>query len=144
MGSFDYFVGPLECDACGHICDDSRSNLQSKLQIKPTLSELSVGDNLVVEWSDIGSAGYLEITPPAQPNTVSLLETWECPNCDRAFRWARIEIIDGRYASMRAVTLSPDIVRNANYISVECKYLVDAPLAPSKIVAALIASLESI
>lgn len=143
MATFDYFVGPVKCAACGHVCDDKSSNMQTKLQVRPTLAELTIGEDLDVDWSHVGSAGYFEVSAPVNADTVSILETWECPNCDKPFNWAKVEIVDGKIESIHEIELSTENLQKANYISVECRYLLDTPTAPESTIDALVAQLHA-
>lgn len=142
MATFDYFVGLVRCAECNHVCNDRSSNIQTKLRVRPTLADLKVGDDLDVDWSDVTSAGYLKVAEPVNADTVSLLETWECPSCDKPFNWARIEIVTGRIESIREIDLTFESLQSANFISADCCYLLDAPSAPGLIVESLLAQLR--
>ncbi len=126
MATFDYFVGPVKCSMCGHTCDDRSSNMQTKLQVRPLLSELRVGDCIDVNWSDVVSAGYIEISVPVRAGTLTILEPWDCWNCGKSYNWAMVEITECRIKSIHEIALSVESLEKANYISEECRYLFDS------------------
>jgi len=142
MATFDYFVGTLKCGACDYGCDDRSSNIQTKLRVRPELADLKVGDKPEVNWHDIGSAGYLQVAESVDADTISILETWECPSCDKPFNWARIEIRNGSIESIHEVDLTSEVLQSANFICEDSKYLLDAPTSPELTVEALLAQLQ--
>lgn len=137
MATFDYFVGSVQCSACNHICTDASSNIQTKLSKQPCLAELSAGKLLDGIWDNVCDAGYLQINLPTQPNSVSILETWECPNCDKSFNWARIEIVESVIKSVKAIELEAEQLASSHYITEDCKFLLDSPTDPESVVSAL-------
>jgi len=144
MSTFDYFSSVLTCTSCGQACDSISSNMQTKIRLRPSLSELSVGDHLEVDWQDICSAGYLKVSEPSAVNTISLLETWECPNCGKIFNWALVEINNGNIQSIREIELSLENLGKANYISEECRYTLNTPVDYDSTVEELISSLRRV
>lgn len=143
MATFDYFVGSVKCTVCGHTCSDRSSNMQTKLKVRPSLSDLRVGDCLDLNWSDLCSAGYIEISVPVRADTLTILEPWECPDCGKSYNWAMVEITDGRIQSIHEIALSAESLQKANYISEECRYLLDTPTAYDLTIDALIAQLQA-
>lgn len=133
MGRFDYFVGELKCAHCGSTSKgDSQTNMQTKLSTHPQLAELAVGQRLDADWSEIPTAGYLCIKSPLINDSITLLETWACPACDKAFNWARICIENSIIRSVDATALTADVVEATNYISDECRFLLsDESIASS-------------
>jgi len=124
VATFDYFVGNLRCPKCGSVSkEDSSTNMQTKLSMHPQLGELAVGDRVNADWGHVGGAGYLCINPPLVNDSVLLLESWECPMCDKAFNWARICIEYSVIRAIEDVDLTTAVVQSANYISEECRYL---------------------
>lgn len=143
MATFDYLVGPVTCVACGHACNDASSNMQTKLQARPALSELTIGDELDVDWNNVCSAGYIRVSAPKKRDSISLLETWECPNCGKPFNWARVVIADARIESIREIALSAENLLDANYISDDCRFLLGASTVSEVTIEALVAWLQA-
>ena len=125
MGLYDLFVGTLKCAACGYVCDDNSSNMQTKLQVRPYHYELKVGDKLEVNWNETELAGYLKVAESDKADTISLLEAWDCPNCGKPFNWALIEVQNGRIKSIQEVDLTFEILQSTNFISEQCEYILN-------------------
>ena len=87
---------------------------------------LGVGTRLDFDTADVETAGYVTITPPTDPESFVLLETWECPACGSSYNWAAIQVHDGVIESITAVDLNRAILNSANYISEEFGYVAQA------------------
>lgn len=124
MSTFDYFVGELKCPSCGYISkNDARTNIQTKISKYPSLSELSVGQRIDANWGDICAAGYFLVNQPLYLDSIILLETWECPECDQTFNWAQISINSGKIESIESIELSRSAIYAVNYITDDCRFL---------------------
>lgn len=142
MATFDYFVGPLRCSICENISSDSSANMQTKLLKYPSLKQLAVGDLIDADWSEVCAAGYLKIADPDRLDTVTILETWECPKCGEPFNWAKISIAEGKIVSIDSIELTAEIIRTANYITEECIYTLVSPTSTISAIDELIRQLE--
>jgi len=122
--SFDYLVGKFTCPICGFVSrPDSSTNLQTKLSKNPGMNSYGIGDKLDLDLENIGESGYLLVKVPKNPNIFTLIESWECPNCDNAFNWVVVKIDNGTITSIEDIELSEDTIATCNYISEDCGYL---------------------
>lgn len=121
--------------------------MTTKLARRPYANVFSVGNKIDADWQDVSSACYIPIAQPNTPDTISLLQPWDCCKCKKAFNWAIIDIANGVLVSIAAVQISINIVQRVNYISDLCQCLLDPPDAPfepfngEKILSQLLASL---
>jgi hypothetical protein len=143
MATFDYFIGALSCPACGSVIMDASANMQTKLSKHPSLRDLAVGDKIDADWRTVGAAGYLTIAEPKQADTIAIIETWECPKCDKPFNWAIVAIVGGKIARVESIELSADLIHTANYIAEDCRFLLNAPTRPEMIVEVLLQQLQN-
>ena len=118
MPSFDYFVGRLQCPKCSYITGETdESNMQTKIQEECNLSHLKVGSQLNMTPSKITGWGYFEVEKPIDPSEISLIETWDCPNCGNSPNWAKICISDRKIISIETIVLSKSEISRSNYLS---------------------------
>ncbi|MBI5596241.1 MAG: hypothetical protein HY928_09165 [Elusimicrobia bacterium] len=128
MGLFDWFVGDLECPACGVLSPaDGRTNAQTKLRDKPYQMELAAGDELLVTRASALDAGYVPNDPFPPGDDLRILQTWECPSCGAPFNWLQVVVRDGRILSVEAVSPDPDVLAAAHYIDEEALRLLKPP-----------------
>ena len=59
---------------------------------------------------------YLTIRKPEPGEDIRILQTWECPNCNRVDNWAEIVIQGGIIRSIQPVSLNRETFRRANFI----------------------------
>lgn len=116
--------------------------MQTKIRLHPELAELRIGDQLAVNWQEIPEAGYLAVYSPEKADAITILETWECPSCDKPFNWARIKIENGRIKSIHETELTTATLLESNYISDESKYLLDSDDSAESTLDALIKHLS--
>lgn len=116
---FDYFASDLECPFCGHVCRDTKSDIQTKIRREPQGEALRLGDRLVIDHA--ACEEMLCYEPPAHPDTFSLLCMWDCPECHAPSLWVRVTIVDCVIRDIVNVPLNEESLRNTNYISDECQ-----------------------
>ena len=143
MATFDYFVGLLRCSTCGNVGRGTTTNMQTKMSKHPSLKEIGMCNSIDADWSAICEAGYLKIVEPPERDTITILETWDCPKCDKPSNWARIIIMRGKIELVESIVLSAEIVQGANYITEDCRYLLNLSTIPEIIVAALLEQLQN-
>ena len=69
---------------------------------------------------DLGVLGYFVVKKTDKDLCFSFIEEWDCPWCDRASNWARIEIADGVITSVQSVIIDAAVVESCNYVSEMC------------------------
>lgn len=63
------------------------------------------------------------VNEPDGINCISIIETWECPNCNVPYNWVLIKIENSKILSIETIELSVSVIRTSNYISEDCGYL---------------------
>ena len=112
--AYDFFVARMKCPNCGETSpDDESTNMQTKIRKEPNLSYLRVGDSVEPAEPDVA---YLTIRKPEPGEDIRILQTWECPNCNRVDNWAEIVIQGGIIRSIQPVSLNRETFRRANFI----------------------------
>lgn len=109
---YDTIKASLECPYCGTHVSAAEVEIQTRAFANPSLRVFVVGDKVTLA-PDLEAAGYLRIGHSG--TGIAVLETWSCPRCG-AWRWARIEVVDGRLAAVEAAPLTESGAAHSDYI----------------------------
>lgn len=124
MPTFDYFVSSMKCHKCGAISSaDESTNMQTKICLHQKAFLYGVNSILDIDIGNIEESGYLCIWEPTSQVSFTLLDTWECSNCDESFNWALITIENKVIKSIAEIRLTDEVAQRANYISDMCEFL---------------------
>lgn len=114
MSMFDEIQAPLECAYCHSQAATTYPPIQTHLSAVPSGALYRLGDAIEVT-PDLAGAGYLRIGE-SEGGALTVLEPWSCPVCG-AWRWARLEIANGRLVRVAAVELREAVLAATDYIS---------------------------
>lgn len=113
---FDYFVGAMECPACGKLtAADGKPNIQTKIRDDAQLAYLGVGAVVDASARNMERSDYIELKAHSGGD-LRILQTWECPFCSTPFNWAEIVIRDGVIRKVSSVPMSAKTLAGAHYI----------------------------
>ncbi|MCP3103045.1 hypothetical protein LZ198_29615 [Myxococcus sp. K15C18031901] len=121
MAHIVWFLAPLTCLHCGAHAGEQETRLHtSDLHRDPESISVRPGELLEVGLQEFDDA-YLKLRAPVGTEDVRALEQWGCRVCHWA-QWARIvfRYVDSehyRFISAETVALTPEVVRDAHFIS---------------------------
>lgn len=120
--TFDYFVGHLLCPYCQHVSEATDETMMTtKLATETDSLFLGVGSKIDI-YHPVEDCRYICISKPENPNTFSLIEQWYCPECGIGSA-AMVSINDSVITSIKAVALTEEFIRSANYITCDFSFL---------------------
>ncbi|MES9926850.1 MAG: hypothetical protein ABW158_01935 [Candidatus Thiodiazotropha sp. 6PDIVS] len=97
--------------------------MQTKICKKPEMIPYGVGEKLELDKENIEGSGYILVNEPDGSDSFSIIDTWECQNCNAPYNWALIKIENAKILSIEAIELSENTIIASNYISEDCGYL---------------------
>jgi len=121
MAHIVWFLAPLSCLHCGSHAGERETRLNTRdLNRDPESISVRPGDLLEVSLQELEDA-YLTLRKPVGTEDIRALEQWDCPACQWT-QWARIvfRYVDpehSRFISAETVPLTPEVVRDAHFIS---------------------------
>ena len=122
--TFDYICHQLKCPRCGRVASEPCDiDLQTKLARHKGLRSLYVDDRLDPDPDPQTGGGYLELRASHDPERLSVIEAWSCPNCGAAFLWAQITLEGGVLRSVDEIALTEKSLSSADYITSEALML---------------------
>lgn len=117
MQTFDYFVGNLKCQKCGHVSEANEdTNIQTKICVRSYQRPYRVGDKLELDIK-IEDCGYVCVSKPYSQTSFNLIETWECPECDEGFNWVLVKIEESRIVSVKEITADLLFREDVHYVT---------------------------